>query len=270
MLGQTRAVDEVLVVDDGSTDGTPGLVRRYAERGVRLVRRRNGGPSAARNTGLRKATGDWVALLDGDDQWLPEKLDRVVQCARAHPEAVAFFSPVLVVDGFEVEERCQAPEWVVGTPELLRGCCIVTASSAILRRDAAVAAGGFDEAVRVAEDWVFWLRLAERGPIRRLPGAQTVYYLGEHGLHTRYVESRAGMTPFLLRASWQYLKRERWRALGGVHEGLRNHFGAYAYYASCEGRLGLTLATGTLAAVLAPRAGGYVAARCLLRAVTGR
>ena len=75
VLSQTRPADEIIVVDDGSTDGTGDIVRMYDGR-VRLLQQANAGAAAARNTGILAATGDWIAFLDADDEWLPQKLQR--------------------------------------------------------------------------------------------------------------------------------------------------------------------------------------------------
>jgi glycosyltransferase involved in cell wall biosynthesis len=85
ILAQTYPPTELIVVDDGSTDGSPQIVQAYGERVV-LLQQSNRGPAAARNRGIRAARGDLLAFLDADDLWRPEKLERQVAFLRAHPE----------------------------------------------------------------------------------------------------------------------------------------------------------------------------------------
>jgi glycosyltransferase involved in cell wall biosynthesis len=97
VFAQTYGSLEVIVVDDGSTDGTRTLLEAYPPR-IRLIRQAHGGLAAARNAGLRAANGDFIALLDADDLWLPEKIAVQVEVARRHPEA-----GMIVCDGVEFE-----------------------------------------------------------------------------------------------------------------------------------------------------------------------
>lgn len=268
VLQQTRKADRIVVVDDGSADDTVAIVRRFPQ--VTLVERLNGGAAAARNSGMEAAgDADWLALLDGDDAWLPEKLAYIEQAAEAHPEAAVLFSSVLAVEGHRVDERVGCREWVLGVDELLRGCAILTPSSAVVRRSAAWAVGGFNESRRDGEDWEFWLKLAFLGPLRRVPGPLAVYHIHDGGLHTRYVATRKQATRFLARHGLRHLRREGLAALPSLREALAEHFRAFAYYASLERRVGLTAATGAAAAAIAPVSGGYTFSRTFVRAVSG-
>ncbi len=85
VLNQSRPADEIIVINDGSTDATSEILKRYKGK-TRIIEQVNAGVSAARNTGIRAASGDWIAFLDADDEWLPEKLAKQCQFHQAHPE----------------------------------------------------------------------------------------------------------------------------------------------------------------------------------------
>ncbi len=165
---QTFRDFEAIVVDDGSTDGTAALVAKLAARDerFRLIRQANGGTQAARNAALAGARGAWVALLDQDDVWLPQKLEVQITLADADPRANLLFTNYRVWDGTRTlgtryTRRDKFPEGDVAVG--LARSCLFQASTVMVPRALAVELGGFDPTLRNAGDWDLWLRVAERG-----------------------------------------------------------------------------------------------------------
>jgi glycosyltransferase involved in cell wall biosynthesis len=167
-LGQTLSDLEVIVVDDGSTDDTPRVLRRYLQESrVQVTRIANSGPAVARNHGWRQTRAPLVAFLDSDDVWLPEKLQRQVVRFASQPAPAVVYARRMVLD-----ETGQMRPYE--DPPLFRGAVLpqvfltnfICLSSAVVRRDALERCGGFDERIRSAscEDYDLWLRLARDHP----------------------------------------------------------------------------------------------------------
>ena len=184
---------EVLVVDDSSSDGT-GKAAEAA--GARVIRHdANRGEGAARNTGIANASGEWVALLDSDDVWLPHHL---ASLSALQEEGYVLLGTSALACG---DSATDDAVWGVGktvrevtTPsDLLVYLNYVVASAAMFRREQALTAGGFDEDPKLCADLEFWLRLLECGRGRVSPDVSVLYTLHSGQVSTDRTEMRAAL-----------------------------------------------------------------------------
>lgn len=159
---QTRPPEELIIVDDGSTDGTPQLVNFYLNHPCRprvtYIRQSNRGPAAARNTGIAKSQCDVVAFLDDDDVWHPQKTERQLAVLQMRPDVALLGCGTDLVRGRENGKVIP-----IGVVDLLWRNRLLT-PSVMARRSVLVEAGGFAEDLRHAEDYELWLRIASKKP----------------------------------------------------------------------------------------------------------
>ena len=176
-LNQTLKPHEVIVVDlaAGSKDNTREVVARYP---VKYVNQPGNGVSDARNHGVKISTGDWVAFLDADDYWLPNRL--AAQVAVIHDEAFAYCARTLFYpDGTtEPGEYHSMPEAL----SALRWGNFIDTSAGMVRRDAFDRAGGFNQDSCAGEEWELWLKLAQHYTFVGIPDRLLMYRVTGTGL----------------------------------------------------------------------------------------
>jgi len=174
VLAQSYRDFELIVVDDGSTDATSQVLANYAG-SIKLITRANGGIAAARNSGVRAATGEFVALLDCDDVWLPAMLERTVAALDAAPRAVLAYTDLAVTDsdGRPLETALVGAETAHAPTlnEMLTRLWPIMPSAVVMRRRTLDAIGGFAEEFRSYgyEDAWCWMRARELGEFCYIP-----------------------------------------------------------------------------------------------------
>ena len=184
VLAQTVSEFEVIVVDDGSTDAGPEIVRAIKDSRVQLLQQENRGVSAARNAGVVSAQSPWVAFLDHDDEWKPEFLATVLHLAETYPKShVAATSyeyhrsddsitrPSL--HGFRGTEGLLEPYFTIAARSMPPIC----SSAVMISKEALKEIGGFPEGIATGEDLLTWARLAHRYPIAYSTQALAVYWI---------------------------------------------------------------------------------------------
>ncbi|MDD2901524.1 MAG: glycosyltransferase [Syntrophales bacterium] len=197
VLAQTCRDFELLVVDDASADGTLEALAVFAGKIQVLSRPVRGGVSAARNTGIAAAQGEWLAFLDSDDLWLPEKLARQLAFMEAKPQLLLSQSEeIWVRRGVKVNPpRTHKKE---GGRILLRSLerCLVSPSAVMLHRRLFADHGGFDEELPAAEDYDLWLRLTWRYEVGLLPEPLII----KRGGHADQLSRQWGLDRWRIRA----------------------------------------------------------------------
>lgn len=202
-LTQTHPALEVIVVDDGSTDDTPQVLASYGNR-IRAIRQPNQGVGAARNTGIAAARGEYVAFLDSDDIWKPEKLERDAARFNADPGLGLVHCGAELFDSTGKTLSVSQPlleGWVaLDLLRLDRQVIAAPGSGTMVPRRVAEEIGGFDGRLQPSEDWDFCYRVATRYRVGVVPEALVRYRLHGAGIHLNIPRMENGMLMALEKA----------------------------------------------------------------------
>ncbi len=165
VLNQSVPVHELIVVDDGSTDGTVEYIKQHYST-IRLISQSQRGVSAARNVGIASAKGQWIALLDSDDEWLPDKIAKQQQKLQQLPDSkICHTEEIWVRNGKRVnamQKHKKTGGWIY---ENCLPLCAMSPSSIVFHCSVLQAVGLFDEALPACEDYDLWLRICNQFPV---------------------------------------------------------------------------------------------------------
>ena len=179
VINQSLSPYEILVIDDGSNDGTQEWVKENFQN-IKYIHQNNHGVSSARNIGIENAYGDWVAFLDSDDEWLPNKLFEQVKSIQSNPK-IKFFhtNEIWIRNGVRVNQMKKHKKYGGHIFEKCLDICRVSPSSVLIQKEVFDNIGVFDESLRVCEDYDLWLRITSKYPVVFLD-VPLIYKYGGH------------------------------------------------------------------------------------------
>ena len=176
---QSLSPFEILIIDDGSNDGTKEWVKESFQ-DIKYIYQNNQGVSSARNKGIKYAYGDWVAFLDSDDEWLPNKLYEQVKAIGSNLE-IKFFhtNEIWIRNGVRVNQMKKHKKYGGYIFDKCLDICRVSPSSVLIKKEIFDDIGTFDESLRVCEDYDLWLRITSKYPVVFLD-IPLIYKYGGH------------------------------------------------------------------------------------------
>ena len=203
VLAQDYPNFELFIVDDGSTDDTKAILSRYVN-DIVVLNQKNKGVSAARNKGIMKSSEKYIAFLDSDDLWLPEKLSCQIDFFKQNPEAmICQTNEIWIRNGVRVNPKKvhKKPSGMIFKPSLLR--CLVSPSAVMMRRDLFENVGLFDEQLPACEDYDLWLRVSQSYPVSLIDIPLVV----KRGGHPDQLSKEPGLDRFRINALVKMLNK---------------------------------------------------------------
>jgi glycosyltransferase involved in cell wall biosynthesis len=202
VLAQSYGAFELIVVDDGSTDATENRLESYGNR-ITVIKQPNRGVSAARNAGIEAASGQFIALLDSDDVWLPRKLERQIAFFKACPgAAICQTEEIWIRNGVRVNPGKRHKKHSGMIFEKTLPLCLVSPSAVMLRKSLFEKVGLFDESLPACEDYDLWLRISWKYPVHLIE-TPLIY---KHGGHADQLSRMPELDKYRIRALEKILK----------------------------------------------------------------
>lgn len=192
VLTQNYPDFELIVVDDGSTDDTQNILAEYKSR-IRILQQDNKGVSAARNYGIDKARGDYLAFLDSDDIWLQNKITTQVNFFKQDPESlICQTQEIWIRNGKRVNPKKYHKKYSGMIFEKTLPRCLVSPSAVMIKKSLIEEVGCFDETLPACEDYDLWLRISCRYPIHLIPKALII----KRGGHMDQLSAKPGLDKY--------------------------------------------------------------------------
>ncbi|MEW6497413.1 MAG: glycosyltransferase [Cyanobacteriota bacterium] len=215
VLNQTLSDFELLVINDGSQDSTLEIISTIKDSRIQVFSYPNAGLAASRNRGITHAASDYISFIDADDLWTPDKLELQFKALQENPQAAVVYSWTDYID--DSSQYLRRGSHITANGDVYAKLLVIdfleNGSNALIRKQALIDVGSFDESLPAAEDWDIFLKLAAHYLFVAVPAPQILYRLSSNSMSANVVRQEAACVKVLNRAftqapeSLQYLKR---------------------------------------------------------------
>ena len=188
-INQTKKPFEIIVVDDGSTDGTETMIKSDYDF-VKFIKQKNKGVSAARNIGIKVSIGEWICFLDSDDEWKKDKLEKQINAMKSNPGYKFFHSnEIWIKNGLRINQKKKHKKYGGDIFDKCLDMCRISPSSVMIDKTVFDEVGNFNEDLIVCEDYELWLRICDKYRVFFIDEPLIIKYGGHQGQLSYSIES---------------------------------------------------------------------------------
>ena len=181
VINQTKKPFEIIVVDDGSTDGTETMIKSDYDF-VKFIKQKNKGVSAARNIGIKVSIGEWICFLDSDDEWKKDKLEKQINAMKSNPGYKFFHSnEIWIKNGLRINQKKKHKKYGGDIFDKCLDMCRISPSSVMIDKTVFDEVGNFNENLVVCEDYELWLRICDKYRVFFIDEPLIIKYGGHQG-----------------------------------------------------------------------------------------
>ena len=189
VINQTIKPFEIIVVDDGSTDGTESIIKGHYDF-VKFIKQKNKGVSAARNIGIKVSIGKWICFLDSDDEWKKDKLEKQINAMKSNPGYKFFHSnEIWIKNGLRINQKKKHKKYGGDIFDKCLDMCRISPSSVMIDKTVFDEVGNFNEDLVVCEDYELWLRICDKYRVFFIDEPLIIKYGGHQGQLSYSIES---------------------------------------------------------------------------------
>ena len=205
VLNQTISVNEIIIVDDGSDDGTSEFIHSNYPN-LKYIFQSNSGVSAARNTGIKAASSNWIAFLDSDDAWVTNKIQKQITELELNPEMnFCHSNEIWIRNGREIKQKNTHKKFGGFIFDKCLDKCRISPSTVICRKSLLIKLNGFDEDLAICEDYDLWLRITSNNPVIYIEKPLIIKYGGHQDQLSRNSE---GIESYHIKSLEKLLKQD--------------------------------------------------------------